>query len=80
MKLTKILRDKAAGKKNGVGDYWSNDWCRVAANRLEDKDGHIQELASALLDALATNLCIPKDEKDKYKELADRYLGNNDSN
>jgi spermidine/putrescine-binding protein len=34
--LVKILRDIAAGRKNEVGDHWSNDWVSDAADYIED--------------------------------------------
>lgn len=36
--LVDILRDKTAGKKNSAGDLWSDEWCRIAADRLEGSE------------------------------------------
>ena len=32
--LVGIMRDMAAGKRNGVGDYWDRTWCNDAADAI----------------------------------------------
>jgi hypothetical protein len=45
-KLQQILRDMSARKTNSAGNYWSLNWCKVAADyieRLESKNQQLQE-------------------------------------
>ena len=33
--IAQIMRDKAAGRVNAMGDYWADHWCGDAADEIE---------------------------------------------
>lgn len=43
-KITEILRDIAAGRKNVLGDHWHTSYCATAADEIERLRAENKEL------------------------------------
>ena len=39
--IVSIMRDIAAGRKNGLGDYWHNSFCDKAADMIETLEAEV---------------------------------------
>ena len=47
LNLKEILRDIAAEKRNEIGDYRSLEWCKEAANYIEQLEKELAEYSEA---------------------------------
>lgn len=48
--IVSIMRDKAADRKNSIGDRWGNYWCDNAADEIEQLRAKVNELNNQIDD------------------------------
>lgn len=50
--IEEIMRDKAAGRRNELGDYWSDYWCGLAADKIAKLEEALRTIDDGGKDAM----------------------------